>query len=555
MPDTRPTEREPGVATALAAKPGAGPPPVTGPPSGWPRATMAPLHGPWVQQSVWGRRWPGPARPPGPPTVVAVCVAATVAALSVPLDRPGVGWLVTALAGVAALVIGRRWPVRAPVGVPAPRVHRTAPAGPSAARYGWSAATVALLAVGTVRAAGWLFLLCLCTAAVTGGLAVTGGRSVRAMAAAVGMSPIAALRALPWAGRGFATLHRPGAGQGSGTRIAATVAVSAGLLIVFGALFASADATFARILRRALPHVDGGTVARWCFVALVAGAVLFGAAYLRAAPPDLTGLGPPSTGRVHRWEWAMPLGLLVVLFAAFVAVQVTILFGGTRHVLGTDGLTYAGYARGGFWQLLMVTGLTLAVLAGAARWAPRDTRTDRVLIRVLLGALAVLTLVIVASALHRMDLYADTYGLTRLRLLVALCEAWLGVVFVLVVIAGVRLRAPWLPRAVAAAGVLALLGLAAANPDALIADRNIDRYARDGRIDTWYLATLSADAVPSLLRLTPELRGCVLPALAGELRRDPDDWRGFNAGRQRARELLGPWTVAGLKSCPPALRD
>ena len=47
-------------------------------------------------------------------------------------------------------------------------------------------------------------------------------------------------------------------------------------------------------------------------------------------------------------------------------------------MLDTDGLTYADYARGGFWQLLVVTGLTLVVLAGAARWAPRDTRADRV---------------------------------------------------------------------------------------------------------------------------------------------------------------------------------
>ena len=42
-------------------------------------------------------------------------------------------------------------------------------------------------------------------------------------------------------------------------------------------------------------------------------------------------------------------------------------------MLDTDGLTYAEYARGGFWQLLVVTGLTLVVLAGAARWAPRET--------------------------------------------------------------------------------------------------------------------------------------------------------------------------------------
>jgi hypothetical protein len=253
--------------------------------------------------------------------------------------------------------------------------------------------------------------------------------------------------------------------------------------------------------------------------------------------------------RVARLEWAVPLSLLVLLFAMFVAVQLTVLFGGSRHVLDTDGLTYAQYARGGFWQLLVATGLTLAVLAGAARWAPRDTKTDRVLIRAVLGALAVLTLVVVASATHRMDLYADTYGLTRLRLLVALCEVWLGLVFVLILIAGIRLAGRWLPRAVIAAAVLALLGLAGANPDRLIADHNVTRYEQTGRIDTLYLSDLSADAVPALDRLTGDNRGCVLAPIAADLLHDADDWRGWNLGRHHARYLLAHRPALRPRTC------
>jgi hypothetical protein len=299
-----------------------------------------------------------------------------------------------------------------------------------------------------------------------------------------------------------------------------------------------------------VPDVNGGTVVRWVFVFGVSAFVLGGAAYLRAAPPDLTGLDRPGKRRVARLEWAVPLTLLVLLFAMFVAVQLTVLFGGSEHVLDTDGLTYAEYARGGFWQLLVVTGLTLVVLAGAARWAPRDTRTDRVLIRAVLGALAVLTLVVVASATHRMDLYAGTYGLTRLRLLVALCEVWLGLVFVLILIAGIRLTGLWLPRAVVAAAVLALLGLAGANPDRLIADHNVTRYEQTNRIDTPYLSTLSADAVPALDRLTGENRDCALAPIETDLQENPDDWRGWNLGRHQARDLLVRDPAHDLQTCP-----
>ena len=512
-----------------------------------------PLHGPWPDVSVFGHRWPGPARPASPATLAALLTAAIIAALSIPLDRGGIGWLVTAIAGTAALTIARRVPHRArPTTVPLPRLtfpvkHR------SPDRYGWAAATVALLGVGTLRSAGWLFVLCLLTAAVTGALAVAGGRSARAMLVAATMAPVAAFRAAPWVGRGLAALRRRGPEATGGTRIAATIAVSVALLVVFGSLFASADAAFADVLHRAVPDIDVGTVTRWVFVFVVAGGLLGGAAFLRAAPPDLSGMTGGRPGRVGRLEWAIPLGLLTVLFAMFVAVQLAVLFGGSRHVLDTDGLTYADYARGGFWQLLAVTGLTLVVLAGAVRWAPRDTTADRVLIRAILGALAVLTLVVVASALHRMDVYADTYGLTRLRVLVALCELWLGLTFVLVLVAGVRLRAAWLPRAVVAIGVLTLLGLAAANPDGLIAERNIARYEQSGRIDLPYLSRLSADAVPALDRLAPAQRTCALALVQVDLR-DTGDWRGWSYGRAHARDLLAADPPPPAVNCPTDYR-
>ncbi|MFC3380356.1 DUF4153 domain-containing protein [Couchioplanes azureus] len=507
-----------------------------------PGPAVAPLFGPWADTSLFGRRWPGPGRSASPAAGAAVLAAAGVAALAVPLDRAGVGWSVAAVAGVLALIVARMLAAKPGPTAPRPLVSWQ-PRALGNARFLWSAATVALLAVGTFRAAGWLFVLCLFTACFTGILAVAGGRSARGMALAVFLAPFAGLRALPWLTRGLTTQRR-GAGR---SRLVATTAVSVLLLIVFGSLFASADAAFARIVTAVVPDVDAGTVTRWIFVFAVTTFALGGAAFLRAAPPDLGSAGGAAR-RVTRLEWAIPLSLLVLLFALFVGVQLTVLFGGAGHVLA-KGLTYAEYARSGFWQLLVVTGLTLPVLAGAARWAPRGTRTDRVLIRAVLGTLAALTLVIVASALHRMDLYADTYGLTRLRVLVALCELWLGVVFLLVLGAGVRLRAAWLPRTVVAAGVLALLGLAAANPDRLIADHNVTRYEKTGKIDTSYLSQLSADAVPALDRLPASSRDCALGPIAVDLDIDPDDWRGWNLGRQQARETLAKKPATVNRGC------
>ena len=141
----------------------------------------------------------------------------------------------------------------------------------------------------------------------------------------------------------------------------------------------------------------------------------------------------------------IPLALLNTLFLAFVGVQFAVLFGGHDRVLETTGLTYAEYARSGFWQLLVVTALTCVVTATAWRFAEVRTRRDGIVLRFLLGALLCLTLVVLFSAIHRLRLYEDAFGLTRLRLLAESFALWLGALLLLVgasgALASVRARA------------------------------------------------------------------------------------------------------------------
>jgi hypothetical protein len=444
-----------------------------------------------------------------------VCGLAIAASLT--LDRPGVGWLVAGLASTAALAwvdrpAGRSIPIR---------------------RVAYGLVTLALLAVGAVRAAGWLFVLCALTAAFTGALALAPGRSLRAMIAAMFGVALAGPRALPWAGRGAARLRGARA-----TGLAVGAGIAAALLMMFVPLLTSADPAFGRLLDIALPDPTADGVNRTILLFPVGALGALGAAFTLAAPPDLDGLARPARPLLRRVEWTVPVAALVSLFAAFVAVQLTVFFGGADYVLRTADVTYAEYARRGFWQLLAVTGLTLAVVGAAAWWASRESRTDRILLRALLGALAVLTLVIVASALYRMHTYQQAYGFTRLRVLVSACELWLGVVFLAVLAAGVRLRGSWLPEAMVATAVAALLGLAVLNPDRFVADRNVDRYEQTRRIDAVYLGGLSADAVPALDRLPAGLRACALARIADDLRDHPDGWRDANVARAAARRLL-----------------
>jgi hypothetical protein len=135
-----------------------------------------------------------------------------------------------------------------------------------------------------------------------------------------------------------------------------------------------------------------------------------------------------------------------------------------------------------------------------------------------------------------MHVYQEAYGFTRLRLLVDVFEGWLGLLVLGVMATGVTLRAFWLPRAALLSGAGALLLLAAINPDAWIAQHNLDRYDETGKVDWYYLQGLSDDAVPVLATLPGDVVDCALTGHGP--RSTDDDWLEWNLGRHRAASVM-----------------
>jgi len=424
-----------------------------------------------------------------------------------------------------------------------------------------------MLSLGLVAAAlhtstEWLLLVDLVAAVALASLAVSRGRTSFEVALGLSAAGWRVPAALAWLMRS----HRHPKSQ---DRVRATLPLARGLMlggfliIVFGSLFAAADQAFARLAESVLtaPSLDLGLLpARMVVAGVVA---TFAGALASFAPACGVGAGGPvqwatrvrtelGLRRRHlgRIEWITALVMLDALFAVFVAVQVTVLFGGREHVLSTSGLTYAQYARSGFFELVAVAALTLSVLAIMSRYATRASRRDVVVLRVLGGILIVLTLVILASALRRLSLYEEVYGFTRLRLVVHATLLWFAAVFTLIAIAGSTKSARWVPRAILAVSALLLASLSLMRPDAFIAQQNVDRFGQTGKIDISYLRNLSADAVPALARLPEPERSCALVELRAGLDQKESLWS-FNAARDTAREVLSniPESAAALDTC------
>ncbi|MGV9764351.1 DUF4153 domain-containing protein [Micromonospora tulbaghiae] len=543
-PGTPPTSG-PWAAPGTQRAPGTPPPhgggPTPAPPypgMGWGGHPQAPgwtPRPPVPRTSFLGARWPGPKAATGRAAPLAVLAAAVGSAAFVPLGRVGVGWFLGWLTLTLAVVLAVR--------------SRTAdlPRADKLIRAGWAVAALALIAVPAFRNAWWLVTFCVLGALGCATLAIIGGRLVRSILFGLVATPFAALRGLPWVRRHITASPQEATVRKVTVSVVATVVV----LVVFGSLLASADAAFSEALGSLVPEINIGTVFGWLFLAVVGGLIAVAALYTLAAPPDLSTVDRAGGRRLGLLEWAPAIGALTLLFAGFVVVQFTTLFGGQRHVQRVAGLSYAEYARSGFWQLLFVTLLTVAVLGGVSRWARRERPVERVLLRVLLGLISALSVVIVASALSRMWTYQKVYSFTGERIFVMAFEMLLGTVFLMIIAAGVKWKGRWIPGTTVALAVAMLLGLAVLNPEDYVARRNTLRYEQTGKIDAWYLRALSADATPALAKLPDPVRRCTLSWIADDLA-EPDPWYAWNLGRQRARKALddvGPKAVGGPKDC------
>ncbi|MCA1839628.1 MAG: DUF4173 domain-containing protein, partial [Actinobacteria bacterium] len=140
------------------------------------------------------------------------------------------------------------------------------------------------------------------------------------------------------------------------------VAMGAALLIVFGALFSSADSVFGHFLSGLLPNLPSALPFRvFLFLFFSLGTVTLAISGPRFERPSdlkineavsaLFGLkrGTDRSGPIDHLAWSIAIGSAIAMFAAFVFFQITVLFAGNQHVLTTQGLTYARYAREGFF--------------------------------------------------------------------------------------------------------------------------------------------------------------------------------------------------------------
>ncbi|ADU30564.1 DUF4153 domain-containing protein [Evansella cellulosilytica] len=228
------------------------------------------------------------------------------------------------------------------------------------------------------------------------------------------------------------------------------------------------------------------------------------------------------------------LTTLNIIYLLFVVVQFQYFFSGTLET----GLSYAEYARRGFFELMIVTIINYITLLITLHYSTK--KGPSFIVKVQLSLMIMFSAIMLASAFIRLAMYEQAYGFTMLRVLVYAFMIYLTVLFAYTLMK-VWVQKLSIVRFSIIFTLLFYVGLNIMHVDQMIVNNNLTRYEETGKIDIHYLGTLSYSAVPALVDLyesEPHNNDLKEILIMKDKELSNENWKSFNISRVKAREAL-----------------
>jgi len=353
----------------------------------------------------------------------------------------------------------------------------------------------------------------------------------------------------------------PAKKSGQGAAVLRGLLLALPIVVVLGALLASADPIFNDRLASIFVNFDVARLVEYGFrlAYILVLAYAFTGVYLHAILPDhlSTPTEPEKSFLKPFLGWIEALVVLVcvdLLFAVFVIIQFQYFFGGQAKITAA-GYTYSEYAVRGFNELVTVAVLSLLLTLVLGRFTKRATVTQQRGFSAVATVLIALVLVMLVSAFQRLQLYEEAYGFTELRTYTHFFIPWLGALLVAAAGLEISRRSRFFAAALLACALGFVFTLAIINVDAFIVHQNVTRAMQGKDLDGAYFAELTMDAVPALVDelKRPDLPETAVNEINAELacraawlKEQPlTAWQSFTTSGDTARALLlapdAPW--------------
>ena len=267
-------------------------------------------------------------------------------------------------------------------------------------------------------------------------------------------------------------------------------AIALPLLVIILNLLSSADPVFAKVIK----DIFGKLFYSWDVVKIVIfAAVIFFFVYgfiVKTGRRDL-GANAPKEGI---YEPVIGITITVVLTAfylIFAVVQIVYLFMNSAGL--PDDMTYAEYARRGFFQLLFVAVVNVCIVLIFDAIFRKS-----VVLKTVLVVMCICTYIMIASSAVRLSMYIKEYALTYLRI----NTIW-ALIVTSIVMLGVIISLFWrnmpLFRYIFLTVMVMFTLYAFVRPGAVISKYNISQAHNGKKVDIEYVMDIGSDGVPYLI--------------------------------------------------------
>ena len=267
-------------------------------------------------------------------------------------------------------------------------------------------------------------------------------------------------------------------------------AIALPLLVIILNLLSSADPVFAKVIK----DIFGKLFYSWDVVKIVIfAAVIFFFVYGFIVKTGRRNLGA-NAPKEGIYEPVIGITITVVLTAfylIFAVVQIIYLFMNSAGL--PDDMTYAEYARRGFFQLLFVAVVNVCIVL-----IFNAIFRKSVVLKTVLVVMCICTYIMIASSAVRLSMYIKEYALTYLRI----NTIW-ALVVTSIVMLGVIISLFWrnmpLFRYIFLTVMVMFTLYAFVRPGAVISKYNISQAHSGKEVDLEYVMDIGSDGVPYLI--------------------------------------------------------
>jgi hypothetical protein len=239
---------------------------------------------------------------------------------------------------------------------------------------------------------------------------------------------------------------------------------------------------------------------------------------------------------------------ICIVYLIFFASQTAYFLSAFSNIL-PEGITYAEYARRGFFELCGVIVINIIIILAMLLFSKRKVDKAPKPLKVYIIMLSTFTIMLIATAISKMVMYIDNYGLTLLRVYTTWFMVLAGLIFVLLIINQFNSKLNFM-KAGSIVFILMFALLCFSDVDGQIANYNVSRYETGTlkSVDIGMMYDLSDSAVKYVAQLS-ECKDITVATEAKEyleskqksFKNQSTDWRKFNLSTNKAKEVLSSY--------------